>query len=135
MLKTFLIPLLSILSLLLLFPKDRQQEDVLDSDSQKESIEISGQVEQIINNKCLFCHMPQSENKSAKRKLLWENVPSYRLKDQERFVKKMEKVLSKGKMPPKRYIKEYPTMELSAEEVSVLLEWINKEKQRIEGEG
>lgn len=78
--------------------------------------------------------MLQSENKSAKRKLLWEDVPSYSLKDQEKFVKKMERVLIKGKMPPKRYIKQFPSMELTDQEVSILLEWIRKEEKRIKGE-
>lgn len=132
MLRTSLIFSFSVLFLILSFPREDGQMGVDQIGQEKQRIEISGKVEQIINSKCLSCHMPQSENKSAKRKLQWGEVEAYNLRSQQKFVKRLKKVLEKEKMPPKKYIEQFPEMRLTSAETEILMSWLKGEEDRLE---
>lgn len=96
-------------------------------------IEITGQVKEIIEAKCMGCHKPDARNEKAREKLQWVKVPDMNEEEQKHLVAEMFEVLEDGKMPPKRTVERRPQMKLTDKETQVLLAWVEKEDKRLRG--
>ena len=89
-------------------------------------VAYSGKVKAIIDNKCYGCHNPQSRSEKAKGKLDWTLLPSLSKIDQISRLGKIEEVMDKGDMPPKKYLEHKPQAKLTAEEAEALKTWAKK---------
>ncbi len=100
---------------------------------QDSGITFPKDIQEIIDNKCMGCHKPDSRNNKAKEKLQWELVSKMNKEDQEHFIDEMFEVLEDGKMPPKKAVERRPQMKLTDEETKLLITWVEKEEKRLKG--
>ena len=100
---------------------------------QDSGITFPKDIQEIIDNKCMGCHKPDSRNNKAKEKLQWELVSKMNKEDQEHFIDEMFEVLEDGKMPPKKALERRPQMKLTDEETKLLMAWAEKEEKRLKG--
>ena len=128
-LTTVLVSILLIGSAFISSPGTSNSEQIQD----KDKIEITGEVKEIIEAKCMGCHKPDSRNQKAKDKLQWAKVPELDKEGQDDLIKELFEVLEEGKMPPKKALERRPQMKLTEEETKTLLAWAEKEEKRLKG--
>ncbi len=91
-------------------------------------------VQAIIDNKCFDCHSTKSKNLKAKMKLKFDKMAHLKT---HKLLGKLDNIaesVTEGDMPPKKAIKKYPDLKLTAEEVKTLSDWSNGLISKIAGE-
>lgn len=88
----------------------------------------------ILESSCVDCHISEASNVKAKGKLnfsKWEDMSD------AKKVGKLEtisEVVNKGDMPPARYLEKNPGAALSQAQKQTIVEWTDKESDKLLGE-
>jgi len=99
--------------------------------SKASKFKITRDVEPIIKKSCYGCHNQDSKNQKARDKLsfdVMENLPKAKL---YASLNKIHEKVSKGEMPPKKFLARFPEAGLNQQEADKILAWSDKESSRI----
>ncbi len=89
----------------------------------EDNLTIPDDIQTIIDNKCYGCHNPDSKSDKAKKKLLWDELTKL---PKSKIVAKLDdihKVLEENKMPPEKFLENYPDKALTEEESTKMKDW------------
>jgi len=87
------------------------------------SIEVPKEVKGIIDNKCYGCHNSESKNTKGKKKLSFDKLNDLSVYKQIGKYEGIHETITKGEMPPKKFLAKYPNKALTAKEKEILLTW------------
>lgn len=76
----------------------------------------------IANKSCKACHM-EGGSKMAMSMVNMSKWDTYTIEKQAAKAKAMCKMISKGKMPPKNYVKNNPDVALTQEDIKTICDW------------
>jgi hypothetical protein len=96
--------------------------------------ELPDSVLTIVERSCFDCHSDNSGNFAAKGKLNFSGWNEY---TPVKKVSKMEaicEVITKGKMPKKKYVSKNPDKALTKAEIDLICNWANEESKKLVGE-
>ncbi len=88
----------------------------------------------IIENSCFDCHSDRSGNFAAKGKLNFSGWNDY---SPAKKVSKMDDIcnmITKGKMPKKKYLSKNPDKALTKEQIDRICKWVDDESKKLVGE-
>ena len=91
-------------------------------------------VAKIFQVSCHDCHTDAASNAKAKLKL---NFSKWSELSDAKKVGKMEninEVVTKGDMPPGRYLENHPEAKLTADQKAVVTKWVTEESKKLMGE-
>lgn len=80
-------------------------------------------VKAIVETKCYGCHNVNSKNKKGKAKLDWDAFEAAKKSKQLAAKGKINEVLVKGDMPPKKFLENKPEGKLTEAELATLMAW------------
>jgi len=80
-------------------------------------------VKQIVDHSCVGCHSSDSRNTKAKLKLKFDELGDLNVGKLAGKLSKIEKVLEKEKMPPKKFLEKNPDKAPTAEQRALLKKW------------
>jgi len=88
-------------------------------------LEMPDNIKSILDKSCIACHNEDSKNTKGKLKLNFDkfNNGKYTKGKQIAKLNGIAKVLTKGKMPPKKFLEKYPEHALSVAESKMLIDW------------
>lgn len=92
---------------------------------------IPDDVAKIFSTSCYSCHTTEAKSKFAVRALDFENWDEYNDAKKVGLLNNIEGVVSKGKMPPSRFLKKNPEKALSEEDIEKILDWTKKETETL----
>lgn len=101
---------------------------------QKADSVFPGQVRKIFENSCFDCHSDLSSNQKALAKLdfsAWKDLTD------AKKVGKMQDIsdiLTKGDMPPAKYITNHPDKALTKEQKDIIIKWATDESNKLMGQ-
>ena len=84
---------------------------------------IPENIVKIAERSCLKCHVEPDGNHMAASMVNLSKWDTYSAEKQADKAKKMCKMVTKGKMPPKKFKKEHPNAAPTPEEVKMICEW------------
>jgi len=93
------------------------------TNTQASSIQIPDDVNQIIQNSCYGCHNSDSKNMKAKMKLKFDGLDAMQTFKAIGKLTKVAKEVEEDKMPPARFLKNYPDKALSDKDKQRLISW------------
>jgi hypothetical protein len=99
--------------------------------SQDEAFKIPADVQKVLDNSCTGCHSDESSNFKAKMKWKVEDLSTMKTYKLAGKLSDMVKEIDKGKMPPSKFVEKYPEHNLSAEDKNLLVNWANKESEKL----
>ncbi|RUA25853.1 MAG: hypothetical protein DSY76_06300 [Bacteroidetes bacterium] len=133
---TILIPaLLFVFSMAFMFDAEKTVEPIgISSNTSK--LEIPENIKSILDNSCMGCHNSESKNTKGKMKLNFDkfNNGKYSTGKQIAKLNGIVKTLTKGKMPPKKFVAKYPDHALSADDSKALINWAKSQATALAGE-
>ena len=80
-------------------------------------------VKAIVDQKCYGCHNAASKNEKGKAKLDWDAFEATKKSKQLATMAKINETLSKGEMPPAKFLENKPEGKLSESDLATLMEW------------
>lgn len=80
-------------------------------------------VKQIVDNSCVGCHSSDSRNLKAKLKLKFDELGDLDVAKLAGKLSKIHKELEKEKMPPKKFVENYPDKAPTADQRKLLMNW------------
>ena len=80
-------------------------------------------VKAIVETKCYGCHNVNSKNEKGKAKLDWDAFEANKKSKQLATKGKINEVLVKGDMPPKKFLENKPEGKLTEAEMATLMNW------------
>ncbi|RLD90036.1 MAG: hypothetical protein DRJ09_05420 [Bacteroidetes bacterium] len=95
---------------------------------------VPEKVQAIIENKCFDCHNSNSKNMKGKMKLKFDKMAELKTHKLIGKLDNISEAVTEGDMPPKKAIKKYPDLKLTAEEIKTLSAWSNGLISKIAGE-
>lgn len=84
---------------------------------------IPDDVQQIIDNSCYGCHNSDSKNKKGKMKLKFDKLGDLKTHKLVGKLAKISEDIKEDEMPPKKFLKNYPESELTAEQKELFINW------------
>ncbi len=91
-------------------------------------------VQAILDNKCFDCHNSKSKNLKGKMKLKFDKMANLKTHKLLGKLDDISEIVTEGKMPPKKAVKKYPDLKLTADEVKTLSGWSKGLISEIAGE-
>lgn len=91
--------------------------------SQASSFQIPDDVNQIIQNSCYGCHNSDSKNLKGKMKLKFDELDALSTFKAVGKLTKIAHEVEEAKMPPARFLKNYPDKALSDKDKQRLISW------------
>jgi hypothetical protein len=85
--------------------------------------DIPENISSILDESCVMCHNKDSKNMKAKLKLQLDDMDSL---SKSKFLSKLSKIqkeVSKGEMPPEKFLEKNPDKKLSDEDKETLINW------------
>jgi cytochrome c551/c552 len=113
--------------MLLSFAFINDEEAPISENSQVYKVEISDDVNKVLENSCIGCHNTDSKNTKGKNKLNFDELKDGSLA-KGKFLGKLggiKKALEEGTMPPEKFLDKYPDRALSDADTKLLLDWVN----------
>lgn len=86
-------------------------------------------VKAIVETKCYGCHNVNSKNEKGKAKLDWDAFEAAKKSKQLAAKGKINEVLVKGDMPPKKFLENKPEGKLTEAELATLMAWSASKKK------
>lgn len=83
---------------------------------------IPADVTAIIEKSCIGCHSDDGST-LAKSHFNFTKWNEYSAEEKTSIGQDMVKIVSKGKMPPKKFLKDYPELKLTAAETKTISNW------------
>jgi hypothetical protein len=96
--------------------------------------DIPEDIYKIVERSCFHCHSDNSSNFAAKGKLNFSNWNDYNTARKISRLSAICDVITKGKMPKKKFIKQFPDKILSPAEKETICTWAAKESDKLLGE-
>lgn len=120
--KSFLLPTLAILGLL--FIQGTSKTDAV-SEYEMHALapDMPANVKAVVEQKCYGCHNAESKNEKGKAKLDWDAFEATKKSKQMATMAKINETLSKGEMPPAKFLENRPEGKLSESDLATLMEW------------
>ena len=121
-----IIPIISFIVFFTLLPKSELNQVQSINTKPSYSILIPANIQSILDKSCVGCHSSDSKNFKGKMKLNLDHFTDGKYSKGKLIAKLrgMAKVLTKKSMPPKKFRAKYPDKVLTAQENSVLLDWV-----------
>ena len=88
----------------------------------EQSKPVPAAVTAILEKSCIGCHSDDGST-LAKSHFNFTKWNEYSVEERTSIGQDMVKILSKGKMPPKKFLKNYPDLKLTAEEKKTISNW------------
>jgi hypothetical protein len=85
----------------------------------------------ILERSCFDCHTNELGSLKAKSKLNFSKWNEYKLTKKIGKLDDIIKEVDEKKMPPKKYLNDYPDRGLSDEEVKLIKDWANEEADKL----
>jgi len=98
------------------------------------SFEIPNDVQAIIDNSCYDCHNSESSSTKGKMKLKFDKMPDMKTGKLIGKLSKINKSITKGKMPPKKAVQKHPEIALSKGDAAILTTWASDLSKKLSGE-
>jgi len=119
--------MLGITFVLFSFTKDSNKNYV--QTTLTEPIEIPKKVKAILKNKCMACHSNDSKGGISKMKINFDKLINgdYATGKTINKLEKITKTVTKGKMPPQKFLSKYPSKRLTDAESKLLISWAAKQ--------
>ena len=95
---------------------------------------VPEEVQAIIDNKCFDCHNADSKNMKGKMKLKFDKMSQLKTHKLLGKLDNISEAVTEGKMPPKKAVKKYPDLKLTADEAKTLSDWSKGLISKIAGE-
>jgi hypothetical protein len=96
-----------------------------------EGLEMSEDVQTIIDNSCFGCHHTDSKNDKGKKKLNFDSFGGdYSSIKSASKLKEIAEVVSEEEMPPKKFLEHYPEKALTDDQKSILSQWALQESKK-----
>jgi len=86
---------------------------------------IPADVTAILERSCIGCHSDDG-NTLAKSHFNFTKWNEYSTEERTSIGQDMVKIVSKGKMPPKKFLKNYPELKLTAAEKKTISNWASQ---------
>lgn len=102
--------------------------------SEKQTIEIPENVQEILDNSCYGCHNSESKNDKGRMKLKFDKFNDYKTHKAIGKLLDISEVVAENEMPPSKILKKYPNMTLSDEQKETLSEWATETAKSLAGE-
>lgn len=98
-----------------------------------EDIELGwpDEVMAILERSCFDCHTDELGSLKPKSKLNFSKWEDYKLTKKIGKLDDIIKEVEEGKMPPKKYLDDYPDRALSNDEIKLIKEWASKEADKL----
>lgn len=87
---------------------------------------FSKKVDSIVQSKCYGCHSENGRGQKAKDKLMWDDLAGLSKADRIKKMEKIQAVVEKGAMPPKRLVEKKPELKLTDKETKALKKWAKR---------
>ena len=105
---------------------------VIAAENQAKNLEgIPENVQAIIQKSCFGCHNSDSKNEDAKEDLDFKKFEELSKIGKISAYKHIAETVEEAKMPPKRFLENYPDRKLSDDEKKVLIEWAKNEAAKL----
>lgn len=101
---------------------------------QDETFQIPADVQKVLDNSCVGCHTSDSKNVKAKQKLKFEDLTSMKSYKLSGKLSDIAKEIEEDKMPPSKFLENYPDKKLSAEDKALVLNWAKETSAKLAGE-
>ncbi len=85
----------------------------------------------VIEKKCAGCHSAGSKNEKAKEKLIWANVSTMDKTAAASILDEVVEVVSKGEMPPVKFLERFPENKLTEKEAKSIKKWADKSANKL----
>lgn len=85
--------------------------------------DMPGPVKAVVEQKCYGCHNAESKNEKGKAKLDWDAFEATKKSKQLATMAKINEALTKGEMPPPKFLENRPEGKLSESDLATLMEW------------
>lgn len=95
-------------------------------------IKISKKADAVIQNKCYGCHSPDAKGDKSKAALNWDELSGLDNATQLEKLNNIASVISKGSMPPKKFLEKMPEKALTAAETAAMSKWVSKAIKKAE---
>lgn len=92
----------------------------------KANIVIPKGVHALIMQHCYMCHNTKSRDIKPKKKLNYDSLTQMPLPELVGKLQNIKDVLTKGKMPPKKFLEHHPDKALSASQRSFFANWATR---------
>jgi len=102
--------------------------------SEKQTIEIPENVQEILDNSCYGCHNSESKNDKGRMKLKFDKFNDYKTHKAIGKLLDISEVVAENEMPPSKILKKYPNMTLSDEQKETLSEWATETAKSLAGD-
>ncbi len=89
----------------------------------------------LLERSCFDCHSDEASNLKAKSRLNFSKWEDYKLSKKVGKLSDISDEVKGKKMPPKKYVEDYPDRALTDEEITVITTWANAEADRLIEEG
>jgi hypothetical protein len=88
-----------------------------------EKFSIPDDIQPIIKKSCWGCHNSQSKNEKAKGKLQFDQLEHMKKKELGGILGKINEEISKGDMPPPKFLEKFEKAKLTDQEKDKLVSW------------
>lgn len=134
--KTYFLPLLIIAVSFGLYSFSKTEKRNYDSVKDVDSIVIPEEVQTIIDNKCYGCHNTESRGDKSKKKLNFDYFTNGEYSKGKIISKlgKIKETLDENEMPPEKYLAKKPEKKLTADEKTILENWVINQKKALAAE-
>ncbi len=97
----------------------------------KSRLEMPENIKAIIDNKCFGCHNTESRNEKAKEDLNFSTFDELSMMNKVSSYNKIIEELEEKKMPPEKFLENFPDKDVTNEERAALMEWAKKEAEAL----
>lgn len=88
-------------------------------------------IDAIIQAKCYGCHSADGRSQKAKDALMWDELEGLTHEQRLEKIHHIQEVLTKGAMPPARFLESNPDKALTEKERAKMLKWANKMERKL----
>jgi hypothetical protein len=134
--KKLIIPLIPVIFLTMALVSFKMPDHVIMTDLQVShqdelNLGFPEDVTKILNNSCFGCHTGQSKNEKAKFKLNFSKWNDLKATTKIGKLDDICKMLKEGEMPPERFLSNNPDKALTAEQKTLMCNWVDEETKKL----
>lgn len=107
--------------------EDEKKEDL-------KTIQFPENVQSILDNSCYGCHNSDSKSMMGRKKLSFDKLNDLKTHKAIGKLSAIAESVLEGDMPKKKAVKKNPSIALSDEQKEILVNWANKEAEKLAGE-
>lgn len=96
--------------------------------------EIPEEVNTILVNSCYDCHTTGAKSDDALKAVNFSEWENYRVSKKVSVLGDICSIIEKGKMPPEKYLKNYPEKKLSEAHKKLICDWTKEASDKLLGD-